>query len=265
VSGSRSIRAALAAAALGLCGAPTPAAALTHGELASVMDSVFGRGAWRLTGGYRTPAREDQLRAQGAMTVRPGGVSRHSLGRPGAPGAYDVVVDGMSPGEAANRLRKAGAPFARYQPKGAHGTQGPHLHLEPYGSGSGGGVQVASSRGAEARVEESRARSVVIAMPGAGAKSLAAARQALADLRARAVRHDAQAQLELGRAYATGYLVPRDFLEAAAWLAAAAKNPAADPELRVDALATLAQVADLIDAERAQRPDRYASLETKGR
>ncbi|MDB5465066.1 MAG: hypothetical protein JWP23_3455, partial [Phenylobacterium sp.] len=31
-----------------------------------VMDSVFGAGRWRETGGYRTPERENELRAQGA-------------------------------------------------------------------------------------------------------------------------------------------------------------------------------------------------------
>src|SRR5687767_233881 len=138
------------------------------------MDNVFGRGAWRMTGGYRTPEREDELRAQGAMTVRPGGLSRHSLGRPGAPGAYDLVVNGMSPSEAASRLRAAGAPFARYQPKGAHGTQGPHLHVEPYGFGATAGFQMASSAPPKAKAEDGPARSVAIAMPAPSAGSLAA-------------------------------------------------------------------------------------------
>ncbi|TBR22245.1 hypothetical protein EPO15_08425, partial [bacterium] len=131
VLGSRSnrARAVLAGLALSLLAGAASAEEMTDSRLSSVLDGVFGRGAWRMTGGYRTPERENQLRAQGAMTVRPGGTSRHSLGRPGAPGAYDVVVDGMSPADAAERLRRAGAPFARYQPKGAHGSQGPHLHL----------------------------------------------------------------------------------------------------------------------------------------
>ncbi|MCW5760742.1 MAG: hypothetical protein KIS90_13315, partial [Phenylobacterium sp.] len=70
---SRSIRAAVAAlAGLGLLAGPASAAEFTEDRLAVVMDQVFGQGAWRLTGGYRTPAREEQLRAQGAKTVRPG-------------------------------------------------------------------------------------------------------------------------------------------------------------------------------------------------
>lgn len=118
--------------ALSLLAEPASAQSSAHARFTAIMDEVFGPGAWRMTGGYRTPERENQLRAQGAMTVRPGRLSRHSLGSPDAPGAYDLVVNGLSPHEAAARLRRAGAPFARYQPKGAHGTQGPHLHLEPW-------------------------------------------------------------------------------------------------------------------------------------
>ncbi|MDZ4374578.1 MAG: hypothetical protein U1C74_24590, partial [Phenylobacterium sp.] len=118
--------------ALSWLAAPAAAQSSAHARFSAIMDQVFGPGTWRMTGGYRTPAREDQLRAQGAATVRPGRLSHHSLGSPDAPGAYDLVVNGMSPHEAAARLRRAGAPFARYQPKGAHGSQGPHLHLEPY-------------------------------------------------------------------------------------------------------------------------------------
>ena len=228
------------------------------------MNSVFGSGAWRLTGGYRTPARENQLRAQGAMTVRPGGTSRHSLGSPEAPGAYDLVVDGMSPSEAANRLRRAGAPFARYQPKGRHGAQGPHLHLEPYGFGPTPAptFQMASSRGSKPPVVEGRARSVTIFMPASSPRSLAAARDALSRVRAAALQDRADAQLELGSAHVVGYLVPRDFAEAQAWLAAAAENPDADPETRAEAEATLAQLPELMEADRAQRPAHYARLKT---
>ena len=83
-------------AALSLFAGPALAGEVTHARFAAIMDSVFGQGAWRMTGGYRTPEREDQLRAQGAMTVRPGGLSRHSLGRPGAPGAYMRGLGGAS-------------------------------------------------------------------------------------------------------------------------------------------------------------------------
>lgn len=270
MSGSCSIRsalkgkAALAGALLSLFGGSAAAEEFTHERFAAVMDSVFGRGTWRMTGGYRTPEREDQLRAQGAKTVRPGGLSRHSLGRPGAPGAYDLVVDGMSPGEAANRLRRAGAPFVRYQPKGAHGTQGPHLHLEPYGFGpTPGGVQFQTASAPKAETREGRAGSVTIVMPASTPRSLAAAREDLARLRVAAAQNRAEAQIELGRIYAMGYLVPRDFAEAHAWLTAAASNPDADPELLADAAATLAQVEGLIEADRAQQPARYAHLRTR--
>lgn len=170
------MRAALAGIALSLLAGAASAEEMTDARLTSVLDGVFGRGAWRMTGGYRTPERENQLRAQGAMTVRPGGTSRHSLGRPGAPGAYDVVVDGMSPADAAERLRRAGAPFARYQPKGAHGTQGPHLHLEPHGYGSSSSrsfrveLYTASSGSV---VAEGPAKAFVLALPAASPRTLA--------------------------------------------------------------------------------------------
>lgn len=254
----------LAGALLSLLAGPALAQEITEARFSSIMDTVFGRGAWRMTGGYRTPAREDQLRAQGAMTVRPGGLSRHSLGRPGAPGAFDLVVDGMSPGEAAERLRRAGAPFARYQPKGAHGSQGPHLHLEPRGfgspPGSGPRFQVASSDSSESEAEPRRARAVTIDMPAPSAGSLATVRSELSRLRASASQHSAEAQLELGYAYSLGYVAPHDFAEAQSWLAAAADNADADPQTRAAATAALAQVTALLETERAQQPARYARL-----
>lgn len=256
---------ALVGVLLSLAAAPASAQALTEGRFTAIMNDVFGPGAWRMTGGYRTPEREDQLRAQGAMTVRPGGLSRHSLGRPGAPGAFDLVVDGMSPAEAAERLRRAGAPFARYQPKGAHGTQGPHLHLEPYGFGapaSGPRFQVASTSPAKAPEPDGRARAVTIMMPGPSTGSLVAARGELSRLRAGAAQGRVEAQVELGQAYALGYIVTRDFREAQSWLALAAENPAADAETQAAARALLAEVTALRDAELAQQPARYAGLRT---
>lgn len=248
---------------LSLAAAPVSAQALTEGRFAAIMNDVFGAGVWRMTGGYRTPEREDQLRAEGARTVRPGGLSRHSLGRPGAPGAFDLVVNGLSPVEAAERLRRAGAPFARYQPKGAHGTQGPHLHLEPYGFGApanGPRFQMASSTPAKAPEKDGRARAVTIVMPGPSTVSLAAARGELNRLRASALQGRVEAQVELGQAYALGYIVTRDFHEAQSWLALAADNPAADPETQAAARALLAEVRSLRDAELAQQPARYAGL-----
>lgn len=96
---------------------------------AEAMDSVYGRGNWRPTGGWRSQARENQLRAQGAYTTRPGVVSAHSRGTVQAPGAWDIVVNGMSPQEAAAKLREAQFPAGQVLPEGAHGSQGPHLHV----------------------------------------------------------------------------------------------------------------------------------------
>jgi hypothetical protein len=93
----------------------------------STMDAMFGPGGWRQTSGYRSQAREDALRREGAGTVPAGVVSKHSLGTPDAPGAYDVVVYGLSPSRAAARLRGS---FGRVLAERAHGPEGPHLHIE---------------------------------------------------------------------------------------------------------------------------------------
>lgn len=97
----------------------------------STMDRVFGPGRWRQTSGYRSPAQEDELRRQGAGAVAAGHRSRHSVGTPVAPGAYDIVVDGMSMQSAALKLRRSGETFDRVVVEGVHGAQGPHLHVEP--------------------------------------------------------------------------------------------------------------------------------------
>ena len=95
-----------------------------------ILNQIFGKDRWRLTGGYRSPAREDQLRAQGADTVAPGRTSDHSLGGEDDPGALDITVAGMSPAEAQAVLQRSGAPFGRYLPEGAQGGQGAHLHID---------------------------------------------------------------------------------------------------------------------------------------
>lgn len=107
-----------------------PAVALDQGQFRVLMDRVFGRENWRETSGYRTPAEENRLRAAGAGTVAPGKVSRHSLGSTDAPGAYDIVVAGMAPDDAAARLRRSGPGFSRVLAERAYGEQGPHLHVE---------------------------------------------------------------------------------------------------------------------------------------
>jgi len=213
------------ALALSLAAESAAAEEFTQGKLTGVMNSVFGAGKWRLTGGYRTPEREDELRAQGAMTVRPGGVSSHSLGRPGAPGAYDVVVNGMDPWEAAARLRAAGAPFSRFMPKGAHGSQGPHLHLEPNGRAFAGAAR-GGSLGAPWLVAERTP-----------------AQQAMADLHAQASEGDADAQLQLSRAYAVGLASKPDTIAAYIWAARAAGAEAAASETRAGAAEAQARLA----------------------
>jgi hypothetical protein len=95
------------------------------------MNHVFGPGHWRETSGYRTREREDELRREGAGTVPLGQISHHSMGAPDAPGAYDVVVEGMSTQSAAEVLRRSDEPFARVIAERAHGAQGSHLHIEP--------------------------------------------------------------------------------------------------------------------------------------
>jgi hypothetical protein len=95
------------------------------------MDRVFGPGRWRETSGFRTMAQEEALRRQGAGVVAIGERSRHSMGSKDAPGAYDVVVDGMPLQQAAARLKRAHEPLARVVAELAHGDQGPHLHVEP--------------------------------------------------------------------------------------------------------------------------------------
>lgn len=112
----------------------------------AVMDGAFGAGNWRETSGYRSREREDELRRQGAGTVPAGEISRHSLGTRGAPGAYDVVVPGMSSAQAAAKLRGSPA-LARVVAERAHGEQGPHLHIEPAAYGNGRAVSPAPDSG----------------------------------------------------------------------------------------------------------------------
>ena len=108
----------------------TARAKVSSGDFQATMDQVFGEGRWRLTSGYRTEAQENALRRQGAGAVAPGHISLHSVGGADAPGAYDAVVDRMSPAAAAAKLKAAGVGFSRVLAEGAHGSQGAHLHIE---------------------------------------------------------------------------------------------------------------------------------------
>lgn len=115
---------------------PTAASLGAAGRLdaktfSEVMDHVFGHAKWRETSGYRTRAEENALRAAGAMTVPEGALSHHSMGTREAPGAYDIVVSSMSKSQAAARLLRSGVKFRRVFAEGAHGPEGPHLHVEP--------------------------------------------------------------------------------------------------------------------------------------
>lgn len=109
---------------------PRRAAQAAGDDFPATMDRVFGPGRWRETSGYRSQAEENALRRQGAGTVAPGHVSRHSMGGVESPSAYDAVVANMSPASAAAKLRRAGGVFSRVVAEGAHGAQGPHLHIE---------------------------------------------------------------------------------------------------------------------------------------
>jgi hypothetical protein len=238
VAGAVKIWAALAGAVALV--ASTTATAAEDGKpqrFNEIMDSVFGAGKWRETGGYRTPERENELRAQGALTVPPGVLSRHSMGRPGAPGAYDLVVDGVSPSQAAAKLRSAGAPFKTLFAEGAYGTQGPHLHVEPFTLD----LKAAGPR---------PPRSVWYV------ENPTPAQQALILLHDRAAQGEADAQLRLGRIYAEGREAPRDLVAAFVWTALAASNAAVDPGVRGDAergLAVLARNMRADDLAQARR------------
>jgi hypothetical protein len=261
-------RALAIALAASLIAGPAAAQESTRARFTAIMDNVFGSGAWRITGGFRTPEREDQLRRQGAMTVREGGLSRHSLGTPDAPGAYDIVVNGMSPYEAANRLQRAGAPFARYMPKGAHGSEGPHLHLEPYSfdlQATGGTPifqQASYSRPSSSRRSRvswdtgplvvvegiGRRRDVPDADPPSFKRSAGAPATAdnageggdeVAQLRKAALRDSPEAQLKLARALLSGKGGRGDAKTALRWLEMAASNPKADQQTRDAAAAAL--------------------------
>ncbi len=209
-------------------------------RLGAYMDSVFGAGHWRETGGYRTPARENALRAQGALTVPAGVLSRHSVGRPDAPGAYDVVVEGVSPAKAAAQLRRASTPFRRVVAEAAHGTQGPHLHLEL----------------APGDDQSGRPKSPLIPWI---VEDPTPAQLAIGALQLQAAQGQADAQFRLGEAYELGRLVPRDLVVAYLWTSLAVTNRAAEPAsiqqatLRLERLARELSPPELGQAQRLVR------------
>ncbi len=149
---------------------PRPVAKPAREDFPTTMDRVFGQGRWRLTGGYRSQAQENALRRQGAGTVAPGHTSRHSVGGPDAPGAYDAVVDHMAAATAAAKLKREGGAFSRVVAEGPHGAQGPHLHIELVSTqaraASSGAVAAASDPPTSPR-ERRRAALVKLASAGA--------------------------------------------------------------------------------------------------
>ncbi len=225
--------AVLAALTLALAAAPAGAEddAAVHGRFRATLNKVFGAGNWRVTGGYRTPERENELRRQGALTVPIGTMSRHSAGHPDAPGAYDVVVPGLSPWQAAAKLRAAGAPFRTIFAEGAYGSQGAHLHIDPYAGAAGG------RRGPVTRW--------VVA-------NLTPEQIAANEIYYEATQGNPDAQLELGHAYAEGRGETRDLIAARVWTAMAAANPDGEPELRAAAERFLGEL------DRRLKPDQIA-------
>lgn len=121
-------------------------------RLHSALDRAFGPGKWRITSGYRSEARENELRAMGAGTVPVGVISHHSMGTPSNPGAYDVVVDGMDLSRAAQVLRDTDPGFGRILFEGAHGPEGAHLHIE-VGDGTNHGGSTAPKLLASAKMD----------------------------------------------------------------------------------------------------------------
>jgi TPR repeat protein len=189
------------------------------------MDGVFGAGRWRETGGYRTQARENELRAEGALTVLVGELSSHSLGTPNAPGAYDIVVDGLSPDAAADRLRHSGMAFRRLFPEGLHGTQGPHLHVEPYLTGFASHSTPASLGGA-ALLNASFSVASIGDPPASPAGQTAAENYDAAAtwFRRAAAQGQAGAAFNLGLMFEEGTGVPKDRSVAAHWYQTAANQ-----------------------------------------
>jgi TPR repeat protein len=189
-----------------------------HARFTALMDSVFGPATWRETGGFRTAKRENELRALGALTVAKGAKSAHSLGKPEAPGAYDLVVNGLSPEQAAKKLRASKAPLKIIFPEAAHGDEGPHLHVEPisinFETVPGGQAATADP----ARVE-----------------------QAGNWLRSAAADGNAGAQLWMGRFFARPGAPAAELALADLWFTRAAGNPEADAATRKQANEALAK------------------------
>jgi TPR repeat protein len=184
-----------------------------HARFTALMDAVFGPSTWRETGGFRTAKRENELRALGALTVAEGARSAHSIGKPEAPGAYDLVVKGLSPDQAARKLRVSKAPLKVIFPEAAHGAEGPHLHVEPFSIS----FDTAPARGK------------------AGAPAPSRVEEAANWLRNAAAQGHPGAQLWMGRLYVRPGAPAAELGLANLWFTRVAGNPRADAATRREA------------------------------
>lgn len=192
-----------------------------HARFSAMMDAVFGPRKWRETGGFRTAKRENELRAQGALTVPRGATSAHSLGKPEAPGAYDLVVDGLSPDRAARKLRLSKAPLKVIFAEAAHGLEGPHLHVEPY----------------SVNFEEALLRDKPAAADPSKAEEIASW------LRSAAAQGQPGAQVWMGRLYQRPGAPASELAMASLWFTRAVSNPQADAATRKEAADALTKLA----------------------
>jgi TPR repeat protein len=202
-----------------------------HARFTALMDSVFGPQRWRETGGFRTAKRENELRAQGALTVAQGATSAHSVGKPEAPGAYDLVVEGLSPERAAKKLRISKAPLKVIFAEAAHGTEGPHLHVEPFSIS----FETGAPNDKPAAADPSKAAEIANWLRSAAAEG-----------------HPG-AQLWMGRLYQRPGAPASELVLARLWFTRAASNAQADAATRKEADEALTKLG------RAMTPTQLAS------
>lgn len=92
---------------------PAPQGSLpSQADFSAAADKAFGRGKYRITSGYRPPWKNAGTKGSAVS-------SHHQDGSPEEPGAFDLVVPGMSSSQAAAHMEKAGWQ-ATYLPEGDH-------------------------------------------------------------------------------------------------------------------------------------------------
>jgi TPR repeat protein len=146
-------------------------------------------------------------------------MSAHSLGKQEAPGAYDLVVAGLSPEQAARKLRGSQAPLKVIFAEAAHGAEGPHLHVEPYSVSFDAGIQRKPADFDPSKLEETANW-----------------------LRNSAAQGHPGAQLWMGRLYLKPGAPAAELALASLWFTRAASNPQADAATRKEAAAALAKL-----------------------